>query len=351
MAFHISTGIQPKPLKVVVYGPEGIGKTTFASMAPDPLFIDTEGSTARMDVKRFPAPSSLTMLLEEIRYAAQTPGLCKTLVLDTADWAERMCRDDVCAKYNVTGIEDFGYGKGFTFSYEAFGKILNSLDEVISSGIHVIVNAHAAMRKFEQPDETGSYDRWELKLQNSQKCSIAGMVKEWADMVLFANYETYVVQTQDKKNKAQGGRRVMYTTHHPCWDAKNRFGLLDKLPFEFGKIAHCFSVCTPATPPAPEPAPVEAPPQKPKKQPNPDADLPYTYPETAPKPDPDGIPSKLLDMMTASGITEAQIRKVVGAKGYYPESTPIKNYAPDFVDGWVVACFPQIVNFVKENNL
>ena len=73
--------------KVLVYGPEGIGKTTFASQFPDPLFIDTEGSTKEQDVARLPAPSSWTILKEEVRYVTQHPEICRTLVIDTADWA------------------------------------------------------------------------------------------------------------------------------------------------------------------------------------------------------------------------------------------------------------------------
>lgn len=64
--FEITQGKIKSALKVVVYGPEGIGKTTFASRFPDPIFIDTEGSTKHMEVKRLPSPSSWTMLLQEV---------------------------------------------------------------------------------------------------------------------------------------------------------------------------------------------------------------------------------------------------------------------------------------------
>ena len=71
---------------------------------------------------------------------------------------------------------------------------------------------------------------------------ISPILKEWADMILFVNYKTFSVATDDKgtKHKAQGGTRTMYTTHHPCWDAKNRHNLPDEMPFEYERIAHCF---------------------------------------------------------------------------------------------------------------
>ena len=346
---QITSGVLSTPLKVVVYGPEGIGKSTFAAQAPGPLFIDTEGSTSRMNVRRLPAPTSFTMIQEEIRYVISNPSVCQTLVLDTADWAERLCRDGVCAKNNKAGLEDFGYGKGYSYVFEDFGRMLNLLDQVTDRGINVIITAHAAMRKFEQPDESGAYDRWELKLINAQKCSIANMLKEWADMVLFANYETYVIKGKNEmeKNKVTGGKRVMHTTHHPCWDAKNRFGLPEKLPFDFSHIAHCFNTAS-ATTANPNVAP---PPPAPKKEENPQMAGAFS-PETTQTShsDTDGIPPALLQLMEQNKVTEAQIRKVVASRGYYPEATPIKNYDSDFVTGVLVGAWPQVYNMIKENN-
>ena len=236
---EIIKGKIPGAKKVVVYGPEGIGKSTFASMFPDPLFIDTEGSTKDMDVARTPTPSSWMMLMEQVMEVKRTPGLCQTLVIDTADWAEMLCIVQICDKNHKGSIEEFGYGKGYTYVQEEFGRLLNLLEEVVKTGVNVVLTAHAKIRKFEQPDELGAYDRWEMKLTKQT----APMVKEWADMVLFCNYKTFAVNVdgqgaQKGKNKAQGGKRVMYTTHHSCWDAKNRYGLADEVPFEYDSIRH-----------------------------------------------------------------------------------------------------------------
>lgn len=160
----IIKGKIPGAKKTVIYGPEGIGKSTFASKFPEPLFIDTEGSTRDMDVARMEEPSSWTMLSEQIDYVKNNPDICKTLVIDTIDWAEQMCVEHVCAKHGKSGIEDFGYGNGYTYVKEEFGRFLNHLKDVIDVGINVVLTAHAQMRKFEQPDEMGAYDRWELKL-------------------------------------------------------------------------------------------------------------------------------------------------------------------------------------------
>lgn len=336
---EIITGVIPKALKLVIYGPEGIGKSTFASLAPNPLFLDTEGSTTRMNVRRLPRPTSYAMILDEINFVRATPGICKTLVLDTADWAERMCRENVCASNGKTGIEDFGYGKGYSYIFEAFGKILNLLDDVVDSGVNVIVTAHAVMRKFEQPDELGAYDRWELKLINTPKCSVSNMVKEWADVVLFANYETIVVKNEDKKNRAQGGRRVMYTAHHPCWDAKNRFGLPEKLPFDFQQVAHLFL--------QEQPAPEEDGAQQ--EFPVIDAEEPLPFTFDPPQEQTAGIPTALLDLMRNHSVSEEELVKVVSQRGYFPDNMRISEYPPDFVQGVLIGAWDQVYEMIQNN--
>ena len=108
----------------------------------------------------------------------------------------------------------------------------------IDSGKNIVIVAHAAMRKFEQPDEMGAYDRWELKLSKKT----APLIKEWADMVLFMNYKNNIVEDpKTKSKKAVGGKRIMYATHSPTYDAKNRFGLPDSMDADFSEIAHIFS--------------------------------------------------------------------------------------------------------------
>lgn len=337
--------------KVVVYGPEGIGKSTFASQFPQPLFIDTEGSTTHMDVARLPKPTSWTMLLEEVRYVINTPGLCKTLVIDTADWAESLCVSEICARNHWSGIEDPGYGKGYVYLADEFGKLLNLLSELTEKGINIVITAHAMMRKFEQPDELGAYDRWELKLQKKT----APLVKEWADMVLFANYKTLVINVDGKgaqkgKNKAQGGQRIMYTSHHSCWDAKNRHGLPEELPFEFAAITYIFTQNHSSVPMQNQ---IAAQPEKG----NFDINKQYMDDIVEVKSEPEeqvtaidytGIPQALMDLMKKDNVLPDEIRSVVSQKGYYPYGTPIENYDPEFIKGVLVGAWPQVFEMIKQ---
>ena len=239
MKFAIEKGRQKKALKVVVYGPEGVGKSTLASRFPGPLFIDTEGGTAHMDVARLPSPTSWKMLEEEIDAVTAEPDVCRTLVIDTADGAQKLCYDAVCAERGVDGIEGLGYGKGYVYAGEKFGKLLNRLERLADKGVNVLVLAHAIQRKVELPEETGAYDHWEMKLHQKQ---ISPLLKEWADALLFATYKTIVIQVdkEGNKNKAKGSERVIYTTHSAAWDAKNRHGLPDRIPLSIKALAPLF---------------------------------------------------------------------------------------------------------------
>lgn len=367
--FVITDGVINGAKKVVFYGPEGIGKSTFASKFPDPLFIDTEGSTKQLNVKRLPKPTSWQMLTQEVQYIIQTKP-CKTLVLDTADWAERLCVEAVCSRHGKSGIEEFGYGNGYTYTAEEWGRFLNLLQDVIDiANINVVLNCHAIIRKFEQPNEMGAYDRYELKLGKKTTAQTAPLTKEWADIVLFANYKTFsvAVDKEGKKHKAQGGQRVMYTTHHPCWDAKNRFGLPEELPLDYSKIAHLFNngevhnsepvqsltktqSIDSAAAQVIQPQ-VESTQNISQKIDQLGSELEPIVRETEAKIMPQNnsnIPKALQDLMNQNLVTEDEIKKAVASKVYYPYETPIDNYDKSFIDGVLIAAWPQVFKIIEE---
>ena len=353
---QITKGRQNLPYKVCVYGPEGIGKTTFAAQFPDPLFIDTEGSTARMDVARLDKPSSWAHLADMVNFVIREKP-CGTLVIDTADWAEVLAKEYVISSGGdkIKSIEDFGYGKGYTMIAEQYGRFLNKLTDVTNAGINVVVTAHAMMRKFEQPDEMGAYDRWELKLEKK----VAPLVKEWSDMILFANYKTMVIEdSKTKTKKGTGGQRIMYTTHHPAWDAKNRDGLPEELPFEFAQIAHLFQV-DPSTRSMAVEVPA-APAQAPTKQEVKQVESVQTVQETKPSAPTDGVqiqmtqddapeleaypaalPGKVADLLrpmnaTADNLMMAIGPTTTGGLGFWPAEMTIDKIPAEFWD-YVVA--------------
>lgn len=346
---QITRGKRARAQKVVIYGPEGIGKSSFASQFPDPVFIDTEGSTDNMDVARLDKPTSWTMLVNEIAFIKANPTECKTLVVDTVDWAEQLAVAHVCSQHGKQGIEDFGWGKGYTYVQEEMGRFLNALSDLVDMGINVVLTAHAQIKKFEQPDEMGSYDRYELKLGQKTGSKTAPLVKEWADMVLFANYKTLVMTTDNGKKKAQGGERVMYTNHRPAWDAKNRHGLPDEMPFNYAGIAHIFvgqqqapqpqveqlQAVAPepqqTAPQAPEPIQEELPLDMSTVGEVPQNEVPVEQ-QVAPAQYHASLPKSLTDLMSQNNVTEEELQKVAYIRGHFPLGTPIENFPPDYWD-------------------
>lgn len=348
---NITKGIISKPVKVCVYGVEGIGKTTFASQFPEPLFFDLDKGSAQLDVSRVTDITSWPLLLSGIKEIYDNPTICKTLVIDTADAAERMCIDYICGKFNKKGIEDFGYGAGYTYLTEEFARFLVQLDACIGQGINVVVLAHAILKTVTLPEEMGTYDHWELKLSSKTTNKVAPLVKEWADLLLFANYKTILIEDGTRK-KAAGGKRIMYTTHTTFADAKNRFSLAEELPFDYNEIARLIpNGAAPGVKPMQEKKQEAK--QKTVKKSEPESTVPVQntdIPATSTaKKTVNPVLQKVYDLMKQEHITEEQIRKAVAMKGYFPENMPMKDYPSDFIDGVLIGAWEQIKTFILNN--
>ncbi|MBK2403894.1 ATP-binding protein [Erysipelothrix sp. strain 2 (EsS2-7-Brazil)] len=345
LVMNITKGKVIKAQKVILYGPEGIGKSTFASLFPNPLFSDTEGSTMHLDVARFDKPTSWPMLLSQIEYVKQNKP-CLTYIIDTADWAEKLAKDYLIGQYpKIKSIEDFGYGKGYTMLAEEWGRFLNKLQEVVDAGINVLILAHAMMRKFEQPQELGSYDRWELKLEKKT----SPLTKEWADAVLFATYEIHVVNVDNQgatkgKNKAQGGARVMFTSHNPAWDAKNRWGLADKLAFEFKEIAlhipdHLVGPIIETKQVVNEDNAHQNEVQKETLEENVSTDTNNDF---------GCLSLALQDLLKTDKVTKSELMHyIIDIKGHFPKGTPLENLPQEYTDGALVANWPKVIQEIR----
>lgn len=244
----ITRGRVEKPTRVLLYGVEGVGKSTFAASAPNPIFIAAEDGTAQLDVARFPEPKTWADVFDALDELLHGEHDYKTVIVDTLDWLEPLCWAAVVASggAKIKSIEDFGFGKGYVAALDEWRRLLAKFEQVrIKRGMGVVFLAHSWIKTFKNPEDE-DYDRYELKLH----AKAGGLMKEWADAVLFTRYETFA--NKDEKTKrvrgVSSGSRVIHTQRTAAWDAKNRYGLPQTLPLDWDAYAAAVIANQPADP-------------------------------------------------------------------------------------------------------
>lgn len=241
-------GTKSLPRRICVYGTHGIGKSTFASMAPNPLVLDIEGGTADIEffgrLEKADGLESFEDVLSVISDLLNEPHDFETLVIDSLDWLEQWIWDSVCQQHNVQSIEkvDGGFGKGYIVALTLWRELFAGLDALrVQRGMTIILLAHCRVARFESP-EGSAYDRYEPKLQNGKNVSALGAALEWCDEVLFATYKVFVQTEENGFNKKRGigvgsGERVLRCTERPAHIAKNRLGIPDEIPLDWDDFA------------------------------------------------------------------------------------------------------------------
>jgi hypothetical protein len=202
--------------KIVLYAPEGWGKTTWASKAEKPVFLSTEDGLKYIKVDTFPEPKEWLDIFGAVETLRNEKHDFKTFVVDTLDWAEHLCQAFLLKRDDKKSIEAYGYGKGYVLAFEEFKKFLVVLDSLRrEKEMDIIFLAHSNVKPFSNP--TGdNFDRYEMKLDKK----LAALTKEWSDCVLFGHYDVKV-----DERKGYGGDRIIQTNYSPAWDAKNRYGI------------------------------------------------------------------------------------------------------------------------------
>jgi hypothetical protein len=201
--------------------------------------LDVEGGTAHLDTDRAEIKSAVE--LDEALTACEASDY-KTIIVDSADWAERLVLEHMLLTDKKKSVEDYGYGKGFVMLAEKFSRLLSVADQLITAGKNVVFIAHSKVQRVEPPDLMSAYDRFELKLTKQS----APLLKEWADELWFFKFKTKTVESESGRSKGIGGKeRVILTTHSAAYDAKTRSGLVEELPMTWDSVAHLFVAATP----------------------------------------------------------------------------------------------------------
>lgn len=233
MLEKVRKGKTARPRRTVLYGVHGIGKSSWAANWPDAVFVPTEDGIDDIDVASFPLCTDLISAHGAVIELGGGEHEFKTVVVDSADWLERLIWKHICQKEGKKAITDFGYGSGYGKAAAIFQDILQALNACRCVGMHVVLLAHSEVKRFENP-AGDSYDRYVPKLHRDT----AALLQEWADEVLFANYKVAVRKTDEGFNRERGvgvgaGERVIYTCERPSHMAKNRLNLPDELPLDF----------------------------------------------------------------------------------------------------------------------
>jgi hypothetical protein len=245
---RVERGRTPKPPRLLVYGTEGIGKSTLAASAPKPIFVQTEDGLDEIACERFPLATSYDEVLGALAELRNEPHEYETVVVDSLDWLERLVWDKLCGQYGVNSVEkvDGGYARGYTHALTFWREIIDHLNVLRSArGMVVLLIAHSKVERFEDP-ESSPYDRYSPRLHKHA----AALISEWSDAVLFATRKIRT-QTEDtgfnrKRTIAHaigkdGGERILRCVGGPSCVAKNRYGIAEDLPLSWAAFMAALS--------------------------------------------------------------------------------------------------------------
>jgi hypothetical protein len=230
----VTTGIQSAPQMSLVFGPPGVGKSTFASKIPSVLLADIEDSTKSLDAVRLgskdlPDYASVVALINEL---ATTNHTYKALAVDSITTLEAYINKAVCEEHSVKELSDLSFGKGVSLAKEKLREFLSLCKKLQNEkGMDIWFIGHTLVKKFADPMLMSSFDRYTLQAADG----FGSEVIRQSDNVYFVKYNVELALDKNTK-KAKGisdGERMLLTRHNAAYDAKTRLNLPEAIPFSY----------------------------------------------------------------------------------------------------------------------
>lgn len=238
MSFDLSSIDKNKPDKppiIIIHSPPGAGKTTFASGAPDPVFIRTEDGLGSLEVDTFPIAESLDDVMAGLAALYEDGHSYKTVVIDSLSALEPLIWDKVATDHQAANIESIGYGKGYVYAMDYWRDLVKAVQGLAQRGITPILIAHSDVVKFDAPD-MDAYDRYQIKLHKRAFQHLY----EQADIIGFAHVPVYVKKDNDKDSKGKAkpkGEHQLRLVESPAIIAKNRYAMPEVVPLDWQSLA------------------------------------------------------------------------------------------------------------------
>lgn len=230
---RVRAGRVKAPLRVLVYGVEGVGKTTFAADAPKPLFCCAEQGTLELDVARL-TPRSWAEAQALVGELIQEPHEYGSLVIDTVDWLDALAGAELAKSKGKQTAGEIPFGKGWDLLADKWRSFLGQLDALrLRRGMPIVLLGHAKVAQWKNPDGD-DYSRWALATSHEK---VAAVLRQWADVVCFAGFETSVYREGERgMAKGRGSTRWLFTQRTASYDAKNRYGLPQKVALSWPEL-------------------------------------------------------------------------------------------------------------------
>lgn len=252
----ITRGRQEQAPRVLLYSPPKIGKTGWAAQIPGVVFIASEQGTQEYDVARIPMINKCeghgakhvcgwSVFHAWLDFLINKPHEFKALAIDTLDWLESVLFSHLiatCPKSKKTIVECHGgFSKAYHVAVDEWRRVASKLDRIaLERQMPIVLLAHSAVDKFYDPT-ADSFDQHKLKMHKLG----AGFWNEWADAILFANFE--LLFDQETGEWKSVGKRVCYTSppNNFAYVAGNRYGLPPKLDLTYAAFEQAMSASTP----------------------------------------------------------------------------------------------------------